>query len=79
MPTRELPKSTIGRYNVLETTNEKASSTPADQWAISTETQTRLTTLYPALRQEMGERQEQFAKQAEATEARKRTTASVVS
>ncbi|WP_321368417.1 hypothetical protein [uncultured Draconibacterium sp.] len=68
MPYREIPKSTIGRYNVLEKTSEKSSSTPDDQWAISTETQTRLTALYPAFRQEIGERQEQFAKQAEATE-----------
>ena len=69
MPYRELPNTIIGRTNVLEKTNEKASSTPAEQWAISTETQTRLTDLYPAFRQEIGERQEQFAKQAEATEA----------
>nr|WP_319511597.1 hypothetical protein [uncultured Draconibacterium sp.] len=68
MPYRRMPVSIIDRNKVLETTSEKASSTPADQWAISTETQTRLTTLYPAFRQEMGERQEQFAKQAEATE-----------
>ena len=56
------------RTKVLEKTSEKATSTPADQWAISTETQTRLTTLYPAFRQEIAERQEQFAKQAEASE-----------
>nr|WP_319509254.1 hypothetical protein [uncultured Draconibacterium sp.] len=69
MPTRELPKSTIGRYNVLEKTNEKANSTPAAQWAISSETQTKLVSFYARLRQEMAERQEQFAKQAEATKA----------
>lgn len=69
MPYRRMPVSIIDRNKVLETTSEKVNSTPAEQWAISTETQTRLTTLYPAFRQEMGERQEQFAKQAEATEA----------
>ncbi|WP_372651853.1 hypothetical protein [Draconibacterium sp.] len=69
MPYRELPKSIIGRNNVLEKANEKASSTPAAQWAISTETQTKLVSLYATLRQEIAERQEQFAKQAEATEA----------
>ena len=68
MPYRRMPVSIIDRNKVLEKTSEKSSSTPAEQWAISTETQTRLTTLYPAFRQEMAERQEQFAKQAEATE-----------
>jgi hypothetical protein len=63
-----MPVSIIDRTKVLEKTSEKATSTPADQWAISTETQTRLTTLYPAFRQEIAERQEQFAKQAEASE-----------
>jgi len=68
MPYRRMPVSIIDRTKVLEKTSEKATSTPADQWAISTETQTRLTTLYPAFRQEIAERQEQFAKQAEASE-----------
>ncbi|QIA09635.1 hypothetical protein [Draconibacterium halophilum] len=69
MPYRELPNTIIGRTNVLEKTNEKASSTPAEQWAISTETQTKLASLYASMRQEIAERQEQFAKQAEASGA----------
>ncbi|WP_372650816.1 hypothetical protein [Draconibacterium sp.] len=68
MPFRQFPASVNGRISVLEKTSEKANSTSGEQWAISTETQTTLTNLYPAFRQEIGERQEQFAKQAEATE-----------
>jgi len=68
MPYREIPKSIIARNKVLEITNEKVSSTAPELWAISTETQTALSVLYAKFRSEVAERQEQYAKQADATE-----------
>lgn len=69
MPYRQLPSTIISRNNVLEKTNQKVSSTAPEKWAITSETQTALSTLYPKFRQEMAERQEQFAAQSEATKA----------
>ena len=67
MPYRQLPSTIIGRINVLESTQQKLSSTPQTQWAVSTETQQQLSLLYPQFRQEIGERQEQFARQTAAS------------
>lgn len=69
MPYRQLPTTIIGRNNVLETTRQKLASTPQSEWAVSIETEQTLSTLYPKFRQEIGERQEQFARQAAASSA----------
>lgn len=69
MPFRRLPSTILGRSKALETASQKASSTAPELWAISTDTQAKLTILYNKFRLESAERQEQFAKQAEATES----------
>ena len=67
MPFRQLPATILSRKNVLEKTKQKVSSTEQSIWAISSETKQRLSSLYPKFSTETGERQEQFAKQAEAS------------
>lgn len=69
MPFRQLPSTILGRNKVLERASQKVESTAPEMWAISTETQTKLATLYVKLRKELAERQEQFARQAEASAA----------
>lgn len=69
MPYRQLPTTIIGRLNVLEKANEKVSSTAQENWAVSVETKNSLETLYTQFRNEYGGRQEEFARQAQASAA----------
>jgi hypothetical protein len=63
MPYKKLPKTILSRKNVLDATTQKASSTAQDEWAISTQTKSKLDAGYPAYRKEVSERQSEFAKQ----------------
>jgi hypothetical protein len=67
MPFRQLPATIISRNKVLEQTSQKVANTAPEQMAISSETQQRLQVKYPVFRKEIAERQEQLARQAEAT------------